>query len=173
MRFAYIVATALCLATADPALALEDVIEEEESSSSSSSSGPRGGRFGIGIVLGDPSALTAKLFLSSSSAVQMHLGYALTRHDRLVVIVDYLFHVLGVIPPIERAGKLVPYVGVGGRLGVAESDDALLGIRIPLGLAFHFNGVPLEIFLEVAPGLGILPRTRALVDAGLGVRFYF
>lgn len=174
MRIAQFIAIALALGFTQPAVALEEVVEEESDvSSSGGGGGPRGGRFGLGIILGDPSALTAKFFLAPSSAIQLHLGYALTRHDRLVVIVDYLFHILGVIPPIERAGRLTPYVGIGGRVGVAESDEALLGLRIPLGLSFQLNGVPLEIFLEVAPGLGIIPRTRALVDGGVGVRFYF
>lgn len=161
---------ALALSFASPAYALEEI--GDDAPASSSSSGPSR-RFGLGIMLGEPSALTGKFFLSEANAVQLHLGYAFRRHHRLVVIADYLFHINGLIPPIERAGTLTPYVGIGGRLGTYDDDHAFFGVRIPAGMSFMLNGVPLEVFLEIAIGLGLIPDTRGIFDGGLGVRFYF
>jgi hypothetical protein len=132
-----------------------------------------GGPFGAGILLGEPTALTAKLFLASESAVQLHLGWAFGRHkERLTLILDYLFHFNSVIPPIERAGRFAPYVGIGGHLGAGDNDP-VLGIRIPLGLSFVLRAAPLEIFAEVGPGIGLIPETELFVDGGIGARFYF
>jgi hypothetical protein len=66
----------------------------------------------------------------------------------------------------------VPYVGVGGRLGVRD-NDALLAIRFPAGLAFFLRAAPLEFFVEIALGIGIVPETIAIFDGVLGGRWYF
>jgi hypothetical protein len=155
------------IALAAPAYALEDLDDDD------GGGGARGRRFGLGIILGEPSALTGKLFLDGTHALQLHLGYAFGRRDKLVLIVDYLFHINGVIPPIERAGRLTPYVGIGGRIGIHDDNDAVLGARVPLGLSFMINNVPLEVFVELAIGIGLIPKTVAIFDAGLGVRYYF
>lgn len=158
------------LAWAGNAYALED--PGDDAPLRQSARGP----FGLGIVLGEPSGLTAKLFFSRSSAFQLHVGYGFGPHGygRLVVTGDYLFHFMGALPPIRRAGRLVPYVGIGGRLGIRDNEhgNALLGVRVPLGMSFFLNA-PLEIFAEVAIGIGIIPETVGIVDGGLGARFYF
>ncbi|MCK6548224.1 hypothetical protein L6R52_20420 [Myxococcota bacterium] len=105
--------------------------------------------------------------------MQAHIGYGLGRRGRLLLAVDYLFTLHGLIGRVGRAGHLSPYVGIGGHLGVREDDDAFLGLRIPLGLSLMISSVPLEVFAEIAPGMGVLPRTAALIDGGLGLRFYF
>lgn len=163
-----LIAVLLFVFLALPAYSLEEIGDDD-----GGGRGASGRRFGLGIVLGEPTALTGKLFLDSSSAVQLHLGYAFGRRDRLSLIIDYLFHINGVIPPIERAGTLTPYVGIGGRIAVRYEEDVLFGARVPVGLSFMINNVPLEVFLEVALGIGLIPKTVAIFDAGLGVRYYF
>lgn len=132
----------------------------------------RRGPFGLGIVLGEPTGFTAKLFFSNPSAIQFHLGYGIGKKGKLLIATDYLYHFHAAIPPIANAGWLSPYVGVGGRLGFGEGK-AVVGLRIPLGLSFQISGAPVEIFLEVAPGVGFLPETDLIVDGGLGARWYF
>ncbi len=48
-----------------------------------------------------------------------------------------------------------------------------LGGRIPLGFAIHPRDVPLEPFLEVAPGVLVFPETDVIVEGALGLRYYF
>lgn len=134
--------------------------------------GPARGPFGVGAILGEPTALTAKLMLNDYNGVQIHVGYGVGKRGRFVLVGDYLFHVHNVLPAIPP-GFLTPYVGVGGRIGVWKESDAVIGVLIPLGLSFFLNAAPIEIFIEVAPGIGLLPSTAALIDGGLGARFYF
>jgi len=48
-----------------------------------------------------------------------------------------------------------------------------LGIRFPVGVAYLFDDAPVDLFLEVAPTLDLVPGTYLDFDAGLGVRYYF
>jgi hypothetical protein len=145
--------------------------DDSASASSSSGGGTSHGPIGLGIILGEPTGLTGKL-LFGTHGFQLHLGYGIERRGRFVLIGDYLFHFLQAIPPIQNAGRLAPYVGVGGRLGVRD-DNALLGIRFPLGLAFFLRAAPIEFFVEIALGIGLIPETVAIIDGGIGGRFYF
>lgn len=130
------------------------------------------GPFGLGLILGEPSGLTGKLMLGGPNAVQVHLGYGIGRRGRFVLAADYLFHVQNALPPARNVGLFVPYVGLGARFSVRD-DDPLLGVRVPLGVSFQLLAVPVEIFVEVAVGVGLIPSTVALIDGGLGGRFYF
>jgi hypothetical protein len=142
--------------------------EDEEPAPSGSYHGP----FGLGIVLGEPTGITGKVLFGHYNGIQLHVGYGYEPRGRLVICGDYLFHFMNAIPPIERAGRLAPYIGIGGRLGVRD-DNALLGVRVPFGLAFFLNSAPFEIFVEIAIGIGLIPETVAIIDGGLGGRFYF
>ncbi|MEQ8280049.1 MAG: hypothetical protein RMA76_01925 [Deltaproteobacteria bacterium] len=134
--------------------------------------GMKNGPFGAGLILGEPTALSAKYLFAPHSGVQAHVGYGVGRRGRFILIGDYVFHVRNVLPRLDRVGILVPTVGVGGRLGIV-GDDAIIGVRFPIGIGLWLSPVPIEIFLEVAPGIGLLPSTDFLIDGGLGARWYF
>ncbi len=132
---------------------------------------------GAGVVLGEPTGLSAKLWLSKESAVDFAAAWSFYRSDdegkndegALYLHADYLHHFFGVID--VREGKLVPYIGIGGK--VAFSDDFYMGVRFPLGLAYMFRKVPLDLFLELSPSLIIFPGTAFDAGAGLGIRYWF
>ncbi|MBI2375032.1 MAG: hypothetical protein HYV07_13630 [Deltaproteobacteria bacterium] len=135
---------------------------------------PPASPLGLGIILGDPTGLTLKSRLSQRNALQLHVGFAFgdEKKGRLSLILDYLFHFTGI--PVESAGVLAPYLGIGGKLVLRESrDDVLFGVRVPIGLAFFIRSVPIEIAVEVAVGIHLIPETSALVDGGLMGRYYF
>jgi len=46
-------------------------------------------------------------------------------------------------------------------------------VRFPLGLAYMFRKVPLDLFLELSPSLIIFPGTAFDAGAGLGIRYWF
>jgi hypothetical protein len=135
--------------------------------------------FGIGLIVGDPTGFTAKLMFAGFNGIQIHLGWGLAGRGRFVLIVDYLFHFVDLIPPARGAGRFAPYIGIGGHLGLRSgneknnNDDVFLGVRVPFGLAFILSSVPVEIFAEVALGLGLIPGTELLIDGGIGARYYF
>jgi hypothetical protein len=50
-------------------------------------------------------------------------------------------------------------------------------VRVPLGLSFDFNNVPLDIFIQLVPTLDFYRHYRDSVyfaiDLSIGVRFWF
>lgn len=143
--------------------------------------GPMNKDFGAGIVLGAPSGLTAKQWLSVSQAVDFHLSFDFG-DEYFVFHSNYLLHF-----DIARVGtnavELPLYIGIGGKLffdandkdNKSRGDDDAFGIgaRIPLGISVLLRKAPLEFFFEIAPGISVLPRTDPEFDGGLGIRYYF
>ena len=125
--------------------------------------------FGLGLILGDPTGLSAKAWLSSSNAVDMGMAWSFRSRGFLHIHGDYLWHFTRAIQSQER---FVPYAGIGGRLGVGESRSRL-GIRIVGGIAWWSRDVPLDVFLELAPILDLAPATELSANGGIGARFYF
>lgn len=141
-------------------------------------------RFGLGFVLGDPTAITAKYWLKADGAVDFGLSFGT---GYFLLYVDYNYHFLrsiGSRSQFER--ELSPYVGVGGIFVSPTSDtagkkyftdhnsrSAGMGIRIPVGLEWLPTSAPIGIFLEIAPGIGIFPNTFGFFNFGIGGRYYF
>ena len=45
-------------------------------------------------------------------------------------------------------------------------------MRVPVGFGLWHHNVPVEGFIELAPGIGLFPRTEFVMDAALGIRFW-
>jgi len=129
---------------------------------------PTAGDFGIGIILGEPSGLTAKAWLADDHALDAHLTFDFS-DEAFAVFVDYLFHFDVGIDVDELEVPI--YIGVGGKLAVR--DELGVGVRVPIGISALFDELPLEVFAEVAPGLRILDKTDPDVDGGIGIRYVF
>lgn len=142
-----------------------------------------GGNLGLGLMIGGPTAITGKLILSSETAVDFGLGFNFD--NSYTVYGDYLFLYPGAIKTnTQFFNELVPYFGVGPIISWYYSRDhrwsakdryysTLVGARVPFGLAWRTPKHPLEIFLEVAPTLDIIPGLYLGLDAGLGARYFF
>ena len=63
------------------------------------------------------------------------------------------------------------YSGVGGRIHI--SGNEAVGIRLPVGLSYHFEQAPFELFFEIVPIFDLVPGTAFSGNSGLGARFYF
>jgi hypothetical protein len=125
--------------------------------------------FGLGLILGDPTGLSAKGWLSPTNAIDIGMAWSFRYRGFLHIHGDYLWHFNRAIQSQER---FVPYVGIGGRLGVGDAKSRL-GIRIAGGIAWWSRDVPLDVFLEVAPILDLAPATELSANGGIGARFYF
>ena len=136
------------------------------------------GALGVGIILGEPTGITGKLYLQDDRAIQAAVGSAFMGGG-LQLHADYVFH-----PYIlqSRPSFVLPvYVGPGVRLidytnGRDDSSFAI-GVRAVGGLLFDFQEVPLDAFFEVA---GVLEYefkdgegAGLALNAGAGVRYYF
>jgi len=85
---------------------------------------------------------------------------------------DYLWHRYE-LDPEEFEGTLPYYFGVGCRVLLHEGNDSRLGVRLPIGLDYLFEGGRFDVFIEVAPVLDLVPDTDFDLSGGVGARFYF
>jgi hypothetical protein len=139
--------------------------------------------FGLGLMVGSPSGLSGKLYLSRDTALDFGLGY--THHYRtrayrgLHAHMDFLWHpvVLAKVDPFH----LPLYFGIGGRFWEHGSGGhGHLGLRVPVGISMDFNNVPLDIFLELAFVLDLIfiddynhGHGYTHLNGALGIRYYF
>ena len=124
--------------------------------------------FGIGIILGEPTGLSAKLYTGHANAFDFAAAWSFKGDGHLLLQADYVWH-----SSLTRAssGELALYYGIGGR--IIFQSDARIGARIPVGLDYQFTTAPIDIFLELVPILDLAPSTNFNLGGGIGVRFWF
>lgn len=127
--------------------------------------------FGIGIIVGEPTGLDAKLWLSGSTALQMAAAWSFDANTSFHFHLDYIMHRFDVID--VESGVLPLYFGIGGRFRARDDRDDDVGVRIPVGLSYMFADAPFDVFVEVVPILDLVPETDFDLNAALGARFYF
>ena len=142
--------------------------------------------FGLGLELGAPTGIVGKYFLATDRALDFGVGDIYNYFDRygLHIYADYLFHPISLVSAPQF--ELPLYVGLGGRFwsfedrgapGGADSAYAL-GFRVPIGIAFDFNDVPLDIFVQIIPVFDLFfnyGQHSAYLDinASVGIRYWF
>jgi len=136
------------------------------------------GPFGLGAMYGmtgpNPRYLvgiSAKYFLDESNAIDGAVLRRLSSKDDWYIWADYLYHFRSLIT-VEQ-GELPVYLGIGGRLKLQESNEDKFGVRFPVGLAYEFAGVPVDVFVEVVPIWDAALSYDFDLEGGIGVRFYF
>lgn len=127
------------------------------------------GDFGIGVILGEPTGISAKFYNGGNSALDFGAAWSFGTNASMHLHADYLFHRFDLIT--VDVGRLPLYYGIGGRLRFA--DESTVGLRIPIGLSYYFENDPLEIFFEVVPILDLAPATNFSGNGGVGLRYYF
>ncbi len=133
-----------------------------------------GGPFGIGLVVGKPTGLSGAYELSDKTAIAAALGLDLIDGRRFYIHADFLF----ILPNLLSGGsvELSPYLGPGVFLSDrGKKDDGRLGIgaRVPFGLSLDFKTAPLQIFLEIAVSVPLIPDPGVGIGGALGFRYYF
>lgn len=140
---------------------------------------------GLGILLGDPSAVTGKYWLNQQEAIDA--GIAFSFSDSFLLYADYLFHYPGAFKQNNKfINELSPYIGVGGLMAMTSSNrdnaDRFYGrtsgsfglaVRVPLGIEWQLPKPSIGVFVEFVPGLSLVPSTSGLIQGGLGIRYYF
>ena len=121
--------------------------------------------FGLGIVLGAPSGISAKIPTGTSNSVDLILGYGLNDGPgccrdggRLYMGGDYLWYNYSLIHVSK--GKLPLYYGPG--INASFANNSKVGVRGVIGLEYQFSGAPFDVFFELGPG--IKPRTPGPPD---------
>jgi hypothetical protein len=147
--------------------------------------------FGLGLELGEPSGFTGKYFVSGKSAIDFGLGYIYDYYyygDGLHLYADYLYHPVSLVS--AQAFELPLYIGGGLRywrfdycvMRVCDFGGSTVGIRVPVGVSFDMNNVPLDIFIQLVPVLDFVygdyytrfgDRAHFGIDLSVGLRYYF
>ena len=128
------------------------------------------GGTGIGIILGEPTGISFKTWISDRSAIDAGAAWSFPGAGAFHTHVDYLWHNFSIIKLPE--GKMPLYFGLGGRMKVS-GRDVFLGARVPIGLAYIFVGDRLDVFVETVPVMNLFPATGFDLNAAIGIRFFF
>jgi len=127
--------------------------------------------FGVGIIAGEPTGITIKYILDDKSAIDAGVGWETSGDNEFHIYGDYLYHMNDLIKVPH--GKLPLYFGAGLRFIDREKKKDKFGIRIPVGIEYLFENVPLGAFFELVPILNLKPDTEFDFEAGIGIRFFF
>jgi hypothetical protein len=133
-------------------------------STAGSAAGP--GRFGIGIILFDPSGLSAKAWLSRSTALAGGIGWSAEENHYLHVHADFLFYSRRLAA--DRNLDLGFYLGAGGKIIFRDEDNAWF--RVPLGVDFLLRKSPLNFFFELVPSFNF---SKIQLVGAIGFRYVF
>ena len=140
--------------------------------------------FGLGLELGAPFGLTGKYFLAPDRALDFGIGWIdYYYHDRYGVNFygDYLWHPVSFVS--TESFELPFYIGVGARIWhfddrrvTGQSGDAF-GVRVPAGVSFDLNNVPLDIFGQLTFVVDFFHNGPHNVYPGIegsvGIRYWF
>ena len=129
-----------------------------------------GERGSVGFVLGAPTGLSGKIFLRDTHALDFDVAYDFIRPG-LAASGDYLYHFRDVYR--NSVIEIAPYVGGGGAIGLPKGDLFGVAARATGGVDFLFQEIPLELFVDLSPGVWIVPRTGFYGAGVIGVRFLF
>ena len=125
------------------------------------------GKFGLGIILGEPTGISAKLWMTGTTAIDGAVAWSFANESAFHIHADFLIHNFGVF------GKVVPlYYGIGGRIKFRK-DETRIGVRIPVGVAYDIPSTSIDLFLEIVPLLNLNPSTSFTLNGAIGGRFHF
>lgn len=138
--------------------------------------------FGLGVIIGEPTGISAKLWTSPVNAFDFGLGWSIGGDrigkykgdydggSRVHFHMDYLWHAFDAIHSTERFPL---YYGVGGRINSGAGYNSSIAVRGVFGIAWLPHNTPIDVFLELVPSLQLTSTTGFAIDAGIGVRYFF
>ena len=131
--------------------------------------------YGVGIIIGEPTGLSGKLWWSDNTAFDAGLAWSFADETEISLHGDLLLHNWELL---RRAFGITGdttdmplYYGFGARL--KAGDNTRLGIRFPIGAALVFPNYPIDFFVEIAPIMDVVPDTEIRGNASIGFRFWF
>jgi hypothetical protein len=137
--------------------------------------------FGLGVIIGEPTGISAKLWTTPVNAFDFGLGWSVggdrfgnyngfNGGNRVHFHMDYLWHSFDALHSSERFPL---YYGIGGRINSGAGYDASVAVRGVFGIAWLPRDTPIDIFLELVPSLQLTSSTGFNIGAGFGARYFF
>ena len=127
-------------------------------------------RFEIGALLGEPIGLSLKFWHGTITATDLSAAWSFTENGTLEMHIDFLIHPFN-LRVITNGNNFPLYIGAG--LAARVGDDWFLGARVPIGVEYLFNSLPLSVFGEVAPQWQFIPADDFVLSGGVGIRLIF
>ncbi len=124
--------------------------------------------FGIGIVLGVTNGLSIKNWVSRNNALQFDANWDLN-YGAMGLGAAYLIHNFEFIEADNN--KFPLYFGIKGWASFAPGGIAA-GIQVPLGIAWIPRRAPIDVFIQVEPGISVIPSVHFAPGGGIGIRFW-
>jgi hypothetical protein len=138
--------------------------------------------FGLGIIAGEPTGFSAKLWTSHSTAFDFGLGWSIggdrlgnyegyyDGNSRIHFHMDYLLHSFNAVGLTEQYPI---YYGIGLRFNTGGGYYNSLAVRFVAGLAWMPKETPIDMFVEFVPSLQLTSQSGFAIDSAIGVRYYF
>ncbi|MFY0683512.1 MAG: hypothetical protein JXR20_03105 [Balneola sp.] len=134
---------------------------------SSISAQQKGNNFGIGFMVGEPTGVSIKKWVTDNSAFDIGAAWSLSdKNEALHLHADFLQHNW-----FNDQPNLAFYYGIGART-ILDSDPKF-GVRVPFGLNYVFEHIPFDAFVEAVPIFDLAPDTEFAGNGAFGMRFYF
>ncbi len=123
-------------------------------------------KIGVGLILVDPSGLSAKAWLDGSKAIAGGLGWSAEESHYLHIHADFLFTTVRLAS--DKNLDLDFALGFGGKIVFRDYDSAWF--RVPLGIDFRLKRSPLNFFFEVVPSFNF---SEFKLLGAIGFRYVF
>lgn len=127
---------------------------------------------GVGVSVGYPSTGLSFSYAQKDFDVIGTVGWNFTDSGYIAVEGGVNYTVTSFY--IERAEFDVT-LGLAATTWIPLNDNNQLGlaVTVPVGIAYDFIDVPLEIFLRVSPGIRIIPDSGFHIGGTLGLLYHF
>jgi hypothetical protein len=130
---------------------------------------------GLGLIVGEPTGVSFKLWSKQTVAFDAAAAWSLVGGEYFQVHGDFLLHNFNLFR--VETGRMSLFYGAGARLKFAEDalggSETIFSLRVPVGLAYEFEKTPIELFLEIVPMLDLVPATELQLAGAVGFRYYF
>lgn len=125
-----------------------------------------------GFMFGDPTAISARKEVSSTSFYDAALGWSSSEFHGHAT---YLRNQPKSLRIEETRFDL--YYGLGLRLkgleGGKNDGELSIGPRIPIGSTYCFDQEPIDVFTEISLNIQLIPDTEFDADFAIGARYRF
>ncbi len=129
-------------------------------------------KFGVGVIVGEPTGASVKYWLNDTLALDGAAGWSFHEHTDFYLHSDLLLHRFDLIPVSK--GRMPLYFGAGGLIRFHDDNrDNEVGIRVPVGVAYMFDDMPVDIFAEIVPAVDVSPDVQGEITGGIGIRYWF
>jgi hypothetical protein len=126
---------------------------------------------GGGLMLGYPSGLSGKAYLSEQHAIDAQLASWGFGFNVVYAHASWLYQPLELFS--NDLFSMPLHVGAGPMV-VAGAGFASLGVRVPVGIDINLRDLPVQIFADVALAANVVPGVRlGWGGGGVGARYYF